>query len=106
MDDRDEAPSEWLFGLRKAARLSQVELAALMRKRGFPWHPTTVQRAEAGFRDPSFQEVAALSEIFGVPRERVAAAQERVARAAQEQARARRELLSAARDSLAGRVAS
>lgn len=92
--------------MRKAARLSQAELAALMRQRGFSWHPTTVQRTEAEFRTPSFQEVAALSEIFGVPRALVAAARERVAQAVQEQERARRELLSAARDSLAGRVAS
>lgn len=65
--DGEDPGGAWLTGLRKSSRLSQVGLAGIMRRRGFRWHPTTVQRVEAGARPVRLEEAEALADIFRVP---------------------------------------
>lgn len=52
--------------LRKAARLSQSELAQAMTERGRPWHQNTVSRVELGKQEiDSLGDIIVLQEILG-----------------------------------------
>lgn len=66
MPDEHEAFSSPLRGLRLGADMTQTQLAAAMRERGFRWHQTTVTRVEAGRQHLTLEEAAALAELFAV----------------------------------------
>lgn len=66
-----EATGAWLREHRRANRWSQAGLAAEMSSRGFPWHATTVARAEKGERRMIVDEAVALADIFSVPLESI-----------------------------------
>lgn len=58
--------SENMKRLRKAAKLSQGELAQLMTERGRPWHQNTVSRIELGKQElDSLDDVIVLQGILG-----------------------------------------
>lgn len=54
--------------LRTANGMSQGALAARMRERGHPWHPTTVGRCEAGTRPTLIDELVDIEKLLGLPR--------------------------------------
>jgi hypothetical protein len=51
--------------LRESRRMTQAELAAEMKRRGFPWYQATVYTVESGRRETLFSEARAIAEIFG-----------------------------------------
>ena len=58
--------SENMRALRKAAKISQGELAEKMAERGRPWHQTTVSRIERGSQElDSLADITALQDILG-----------------------------------------
>jgi transcriptional regulator with XRE-family HTH domain len=56
---------------RERKGISQRELAEAMSARGHAWHQQTVTRIEAGSQAAKFSEAADLSEIVGVPLDRL-----------------------------------
>lgn len=52
---------------RKAAALSQADLAEHLSARGFPFQQQTILKVEKGARPLKFDEVVAIGEILGVP---------------------------------------
>ena len=56
---------------RERKQMSQADLAARMRERGWSWHPQTVQKIEAGHRKVSVGEAEALARLLGTTMERL-----------------------------------
>ena len=56
---------------RERRHWSQAEVAKQMTERGWPYHPQTVQRNEAGHRKVTVGEGKALAEIFGTTVDRL-----------------------------------
>ena len=51
---------------RQAAGMTQIELAARMAARGWPWYGSTVSKTESGDRPPTLTELYALAEVLDV----------------------------------------
>lgn len=70
-----EAVRRWLPGNVRRHRdrkgLSRAQLAAAMAERGHKWHPTTVDRIEAGTQVPNVAELADLAAILGTIMDRL-----------------------------------
>jgi transcriptional regulator with XRE-family HTH domain len=75
MGDARETADEKLAGnlraLREAAGISQDALAAAMAEHGWPWHQSTVYRAEKGLQAVKFAEAVDLAAILGTSLDRL-----------------------------------
>jgi transcriptional regulator with XRE-family HTH domain len=56
-----------LKAARKAIGLTQAQIGARMRDRGFPWSQSSVNKAESALRRLRLDEIEALSAIVCVP---------------------------------------
>lgn len=70
---------ENLRSLRERSGIPQAELARLMSEHGWPWHTSTVYRAETGKQTVSFAEAADLAAIFSTSVHRFTMASEEAA---------------------------
>jgi transcriptional regulator with XRE-family HTH domain len=70
-DDADARMGANVRSLREGKGISQAELARRMSEAGYPWHQSTVGRAEAGRQSVRASEAEALARIFGVTVDRL-----------------------------------